>query len=516
MCLTPADNRKACCKQSPTSVAANKIASELTLPDSQQPLTFIMELMQSPPGIVIRHPNSGKVLAEFNGQACLEFFNPDENRISPANTTIMEAVMAAAAPMMPTGGLTSQPLEAPIGEEGTAPTRKTRRKLWELPHKLHCSVIGTCLDAGELRRIIRKAGAQAQDELTEYDVHASFVTAADHKNSLSLTTHKALERKYASHIKRFSRAKTTERLSDLWEEALARGEVPPALWATLTHPRCDDALKTRVFEEVHMLSHQIGAGQRADLKRLTEVETELQCLQRDFDAQHKRTRRQLEDREQHIQQLTKQVSQYADENRRRTTIESELRHELAETHGREDAGHITQLESEVASKRHQLSASSREVARWQHAAEYAELRASRIEDTNRELTAECETMERFITQSLTTCDTCENTECGSRPDLGGRRILCVGGRNRLIEHYREVVARCNGRFQHHDGGIEDNRQRLDALLSSADAIVCATDNVSHDAYHRLKRFCKRNEKPHVFLRNSGISSFTHALYRVAP
>jgi hypothetical protein len=75
-----------------------------------------------------------------------------------------------------------------------------------------------------------------------------------------------------------------------------------------------------------------------------------------------------------------------------------------------------------------------------------------------------------------------------------------------------MVTRCNGRFEHYDGGVEDNRQRLDSLLSSADAVVCATDSVSHDAYYRLKRFCKRHAKPHVFVRGSGISSFTRALY----
>jgi hypothetical protein len=94
-------------------------------------------------------------------------------------------------------------------------------------------------------------------------------------------------------------------------------------------------------------------------------------------------------------------------------------------------------------------------------------------------------------------------------------VLCVGGRQRLIEQYRKLVVRCNGRFEHYDGGKEDNRQRLDALLSSADAVVCATDSVSHDAYYRLKRFCKKVEKPHVFMRGSGVSSFTRAIYRAA-
>lgn len=53
------------------------------------------------------------------------------------------------------------------------------------------------------------------------------------------------------------------------------------------------------------------------------------------------------------------------------------------------------------------------------------------------------------------------------------------------------------------------------MLASADAILCATDYVSHSAYYRTKRFCKRLDKPHVLLGNSGLSAFARALERVA-
>jgi len=91
----------------------------------------------------------------------------------------------------------------------------------------------------------------------------------------------------------------------------------------------------------------------------------------------------------------------------------------------------------------------------------------------------------------------------------------VGGRSHVIDHYREIVARCNGEFDHHDGGIEDKPQRLNALLSSADVVICAIDCVSHDAYNRSKRFCKRFAKPCVLLRSSGVSTFARALEQVA-
>lgn len=58
-------------------------------------------------------------------------------------------------------------------------------------------------------------------------------------------------------------------------------------------------------------------------------------------------------------------------------------------------------------------------------------------------------------------------------------------------------------------------QRLNALLSSADVVICAIDCVSPDAYNRSKRFHKRFAKPCVLLRSSGVSTFARALEQVA-
>jgi hypothetical protein len=100
-------------------------------------------------------------------------------------------------------------------------------------------------------------------------------------------------------------------------------------------------------------------------------------------------------------------------------------------------------------------------------------------------------------------------------DLRGRRILCVGGRGSLQAHYRELVERCNGELVRHDGGREDSRQRLEALLAKVDAVVCPADCVSHDAYLRTKRYCKRAGKPCVLLERSGIGAFAKALSQLA-
>ena len=42
----------------------------------------------------------------------------------------------------------------------------------------------------------------------------------------------------------------------------------------MTHPAATDALVREIFGEVHMLSHLVGAANRADIRRLADLEAE--------------------------------------------------------------------------------------------------------------------------------------------------------------------------------------------------------------------------------------------------
>ena len=57
-----------------------------------------------------------------------------------------------------------------------APTR--RKRLWEIDRQLHCSIVGTCLTLGELRRIGAKLRIKIPPDTAEYDIHNYFVSNA--------------------------------------------------------------------------------------------------------------------------------------------------------------------------------------------------------------------------------------------------------------------------------------------------------------------------------------------------
>ena len=49
--------------------------------------------------------------------------------------------------------------------------RPGRRKLWDIPHKYHCPVIGTCLCVAELRRIVARLVPRGTAPPSDYEVH---------------------------------------------------------------------------------------------------------------------------------------------------------------------------------------------------------------------------------------------------------------------------------------------------------------------------------------------------------
>lgn len=110
---------------------------------------------------------------------------------------------------------------------------------------------------------------------------------------------------------------------------------------------------------------------------------------------------------------------------------------------------------------------------------------------------------------------CHLAERPADIQLGGRRILCIGGRPGLIAHYRRLVESNGGCFIHHDGGQEDNEHRIDAIVAGADVVFCQVGYLSHPAYWRIKEACKQRGLPCIFQKSGGITAFSRDLEMIA-
>jgi len=380
-------------------------------------------------------------------------------------------------------------------------TGSLRRRLWDLPHQCHCPVVGVCVPLAALRQLMNKSldGKVIADD---YDVHVCAVAKCTQRNRLSELLQKDLEARYASSIRAFRLAKDTSAVANLWAEAVRRGDVAGALWATLTHPRCDGVLQEVVLREMHMLQHQAGAAVRIDTTKFNELIKENGVLCRELGRAQERCSRAIREKAGEIQQLQAQLMQ------QRATVmgkDSQIAFILQDMEALKSSLPDFESTSRLRKKLDQLTARQVELE-----AQNARLRQQLFESQRSLSLRESEAL--AVPAAELHHDTPKESPISFH--LKEKTILCVGGRSGNVANYRDVIEKAGGNFAHHDGGLEDNLGALDAVLTAADLVVCQTGCMSHNAYWRVKDFCKRHSKQCVFVENPSTSSLARTLQQI--
>ncbi|KVG23892.1 DUF2325 domain-containing protein [Burkholderia ubonensis] len=326
-----------------------------------------------------------------------------------------------------------------------------RARLAELDPHFHCSVIGTCLTTAELRKLVPRHADVDREQATDLQIHHAAVELATQGGEGAKALHKALDQRYALAIKRFGAATDADALRALWADALKTGDVPPAYWAVVTHPASTPELRQLAFGDVHMLSHLVGAANRADIRRLVALEDENVTLRSKIERQQHRLRTFAVERDAEVRGL-------------RATIESLS---AAASRRAEPAG--DGLHAELARLREAVSGRDAVVA----------LHASRrgaAEDRLQE--------EQLRVQAL-------------RAQLDAQRDTIETMKREA--HAIELTV--------HDGGIEDRKGKLAASIPGADLVVFPVDCVDHDSMNTLKRLCERHRIAYYPLRTASVASF---------
>ena len=388
-----------------------------------------------------------------------------------------------------------------------------RLKLWEITPSMMCSVIGTCLTHTELVQVGKKAGIEPRTGATDYDVHAYFVREAAQPERLSRLLHKSLDRKYRAAISLFARHRDDESLAEQWALSISRGEIGSGYWALLTHPNTSPSLARQAFGEVHMLTHLEGAANRNASRRVQELETRCQ----DLSEQVARARRQIAEDTRQRHRLTAELDRERAERKRAVQAAQADEEVLATVQARVRALEDGEAFIDLHARNEALSA---DVARTRAALESERRRARLLEQ---ELARAHQARTRALGRLQAAANECsvlramiENSDHPAGPDshetdLSGRRIVCVGGHGGVLDRFRMYIESRNGRFGHHDGGIEDNMNRLEQILNQADVVLCPVPCVSHTACLRAKRFCKRYDRIFVPLRTASLSALTNGL-----
>lgn len=392
----------------------------------------------------------------------------------------------------------------------SAPPRR-RARLWEIDSQWHCTIIGTCLTMGELRAAASRLGVQTRSaKPSDYEMHTAMILMISRERVVAKALGKLLDRKHAAMLTRFGKVAGEDALTALWNDMLGKGEVASACWAVMSHPDVTESLRNRVFGEIHMLSHQVGAASRADLRRVHALEREKADLEGRQGRLQERLKTEVGARNSMIRDLRRRLDCEIAENRRlghaaHSADEMARLRRLIEEIGKTLDGERTARRDAEAETRRTLG-KLRDVG----------LHVERLLQENDALRLDAAAADSRLALLLGQRD--EIGDCSpecAELDLCGRCILFVGGRNQHVPHFRRLVEDSNGVFAHHDGGFEESMGKLHGLFGRADAVLFPVDCVSHSAHDEVKRLCRRWEKPFVPLRHSGLGAFIRALSSIA-
>jgi hypothetical protein len=370
---------------------------------------------------------------------------------------------------------------------------KGRDRVWELSPSLHCSIVGTCLSTSDLRQLLGKLNEPDAKTACEHTLHMRAVQAAGQKDVAGKLLNKMLDKRHEAHLKRFAKAKTTPEVRRLWDEALERGDIPGAYWATLTHPAADRDLVQEVFGEVHMLSHLVGRTNRADIARLRRLERELGERDEKIARQEARLKREAHERADLIARLNE--------------LEARLRTNMQSPDPRssvEDTAPV--LSRRLADEQARAALMTTKAQERAHALKASREKIALLESHISALQAELAAAEAAISNIVG-----EEASSPAALDLHDLTLLYVGGRPKLIDQLRALTSRRGGVLLDHDGGVEENAGLLPGLVSRCDAALFPVDCISHHAAELVKRFCRQHGKPFVALRSASLSSFAAAL-----
>ncbi|RDK03349.1 DUF2325 domain-containing protein [Paraburkholderia lacunae] len=391
------------------------------------------------------------------------------------------------------------------------PNTRRRARLAELDSHLHCSIIGTCLSTLELRKLVPRFTALDRQHASDLEIHHAAVELAIDGGAGAKALHKLLDEHYAAALRRFDKAADDEALLNLWDEARKSGDIPPAYWALMTHPYATVQVRQKAFGELHMLSHLVGAANRADIRRLVALEAENAALKEKIEQQQSRLQELGTQHYVSINTLNEQIVQLtALATRQRPTDAADFAADLQRLREK-----LVEADRRVALHTSRREAAEQRLLQEQGASEA--LRKSR-DQALAHLTLvqnECDALERA------TVDAAHGVHGGaarhaSLDSVRGKRIVYVGGRLGSNAALKRLVEAAGGDFVVHDGGVEDRKGLLAAALPGADIVVFPVDCIDHDSMHTLKRICERHQIGYHPLRTASVASFVELMTRLHP
>lgn len=376
-------------------------------------------------------------------------------------------------------------------------------RFWEIDLIFKCPVVGTCLDMSEQKQILKKAGISLKKK-SPYEIHKTMVRSSESETPISRKIDCRLNRKFKREISAFFDLEEDE-FMQIWKSRFKNGEIKGLLWVASIRPDLSIESKGSLFGDIHMEMHLNTVENRKVRQQLSYIQDKNQELTRRL-KEESGVRRKLKKENKNLERdQTELHKRYAFLKNENLSIEKEL------SILRRNTG-ILDLEAENQQLRDKLGKLSGEIRNYQQ-------RLEALRGQNNKLLLKLESqremndylkkeMEEIFTQfsALTICD----ERCPSF-DLCRKRILIVGGMNKMESLYRKLIEENGGIFEYHDGHIKGGKKPLENRIRRADIVLCPVNINSHNACSVVKKMGKKHRKSVQMLAGSGLGVISQAL-----
>ena len=389
-----------------------------------------------------------------------------------------------------------------------------------------CPLIGMCLSRVEQCQLVRKS-IQDPKKLSPFEMHEYLVSAAEINPVLARGIQRKLTQKYERE------AVLLRKLDDAsfrtqWKKAFASGQYKAFIWAVATHETLSSEVKRLVYGDIHMAMHGAAEEQLLAASRITELlRKQVQQARRlkqasEYKSEVQKSLLALQGRCQSLQQALATVRNERDEIQQKFVV-------LQSSRGQDIQERCTCLENknselvqEIANLHAQNTAQGELVnALLQQQRLSAQSRRKSLEKTSHgALLSASENLSDFPSggfdrqkgQNGKSC--CMESECSDAcPAWDGcwKRILIVGGIERMESRYRLFIEENGGTLEYHDGSMRGGKRKLEQSLLRADIVLCPVDHNSHGACLAVKSLAKKHNKPFRMLPNGSLATLSGVL-----
>jgi hypothetical protein len=380
-------------------------------------------------------------------------------------------------------------------------------RLWEIAPYFKCPVIGLCLTPAEQKQLLKKANMPWKDK-NPFQIHEMLVAGTENENRLSRKVDHLLTRKFERQAEPM-RQLPEQTFIQHWRSCFKSGQYMAVFWAAASRADLSTEAKRDIYGAIHMSMHA-NAEQDFQAKRLLE-----------------QSQKKLSEKSSKILILKQRYKDLQNKNEMLSRAQIMLEAKLLsmskkknELNGSLEAlkaqSRIVDLETEnqhlktaLSDKTEQFQSIERELKLFEKRSTALAKDLESQTQANMQLKTEAqEAIRLFIDANR--CD----PDCPAF-DLCRKRVLIVGGIERMESLYRQLIEGKGGTFDYHDGCLNGGSKQLENSLKRADIVLCPINCNSHAACSLVKNLGKKHSKPVHIMTNFSLNAVSKTLGKMA-